>query len=91
MHRLPAQQGCAAEIEGLGVPQTTHRFELLQIVLASMHVLLAQHGCPAPPQGTQVPELVEVLLQPVPGSRQEPPGAELEQQGWPVPPHCLQT
>jgi hypothetical protein len=35
-----------------------------------------------------VPELDE-LLHAVPGSRHEPPGAELEQQDWPVAPHCL--
>jgi hypothetical protein len=44
LHRLPAQQGEAVEVEVPGVPQTTHRFELLQTVPASVHVLLAQQG-----------------------------------------------
>jgi hypothetical protein len=45
---FPAQQGVAFEEDVPGVPHTTQR-ELLQIVLASLHVLLAQQGPPAAP------------------------------------------
>jgi hypothetical protein len=51
-----------------------------------------QQGWPAPPQATQLLVLLlELLLQAVPGSRQAPPGAELEQQVCPVAPHVLHT
>ncbi len=71
-----------------GLPQTTQRLELLQVVPASEHLLPGQQGWPAPPQGTQV---LDELLQVVPASRHAPPVDEEEQQGCPVPPQTLQT
>lgn len=70
-----------------GVPQTTHKLELLQRVFASLQTEPLQQGCPAPPQVMQVPLLLPIeLLQAVPASRQAVPD---EQQGCPVPPHNL--
>jgi len=87
---LPPQQG--EPVEGdedvPGLPQTTHRLELLQMVPASAHLLPGQQGWPALPQGTQV---LDELLQVVPASRQALPDDEDEQHGCPVPPHALQT
>jgi hypothetical protein len=90
LHKLPAQHGLAVEldVDVPGVPQTAHRFELLQIVFAAVQVEPVQQGCPAPPHGTQVLELV---LQAVPGSRHAPPVDEDEQHACPVLPHSLQT
>jgi len=51
---LPAQHGVEVEVDVPGVPHTTHRFELLQRVLASLQTAPLQQGCPAPPQATQV-------------------------------------
>ncbi len=79
MHWLPAQQGDDDDGVADGVPHTTHRFELLQIVLAAVQVLPEQQGWPAPPQGTQVAELDELLLQAVPGSRQEATPEDVQQ------------
>jgi len=92
-HWLPAQQGVPAEGDAdvPGLPQTTHKFELLQSVPAAEHLLPAQQGCPAPPQGTQVLDvLLLVLLHAVPGSRQALATVEDEQQACPVAPHALQ-
>jgi hypothetical protein len=88
LHKLPGQHGLPVEldVDVPGVPQTAHRFELLQIVFAAVQVEPVQQGCPTPPHGTQVLELV---LQTVPGSRH--PADEVEQHGWPVLPHSLQT
>jgi hypothetical protein len=92
-HWLPPQQGAPdpGDVDVPGLPQTTQRLELLHTVLASEHLLPVQQGCPAPPQGTQVlVVLLDVLLQAVPGSRQAPPTADVEQQVCPVAPQALQ-
>ncbi len=92
MHKLPAQHGLAVEVDVdvLGVPQTAHRFELLQIVFAAVQVEPVQQGCPALPHGTQV---FELLLQAVPVSRHAwlVVVDEDVQHGCPVLPHSLQT
>jgi hypothetical protein len=44
LHRLPAQHGDAVEVDVPGVPQTTHRLELLQMVFAAVQVDEAQQG-----------------------------------------------
>jgi hypothetical protein len=54
---LPAQHGVAVDEVVPGVPHTAQR-ELLQMVLAAVHVLLAQQGPPAAPHTWQM--LVEL-------------------------------
>jgi hypothetical protein len=63
------------DVDVPGVPHTTHRFELLQRVPASLQVEPAQQGWPAPPHATQVAAVlvVLVLLHAVPGSRHAVP------------------
>jgi hypothetical protein len=82
---LPLQQGEPAEgdAEVPGLPHTTQRPELLQMVPESEHLLPAQQGWPGPPHGTQVEP-----LHAVPASRHWVPD---EQQVCPVAPHALQT
>ncbi len=86
MHWLPGQHGAAVVVVVPGVPQTTHRFELLHTMFAAVQTEPVQHGCPAPPQATHV---LVLLLQLVPASRHAPPTDEDEQQAWPIPPHGL--
>lgn len=85
MQTLPAQHGVPVDVEVPGLPHTAHKFELLQMVPASLQTEPAQQGWPAPPQATQVDEL---LLHAVPGSRHVVPDS---QQAWPIPPHNLHT
>jgi hypothetical protein len=54
---LPGQQGVPVAVVEPGVPHTTQR-ELLQIVLASLHVLLAQQGPPVAPQTWQTRDVL---------------------------------
>jgi hypothetical protein len=73
---LPPQQGLP------GVPQV-RQIELLQIVLASVHLLLAQHGPPAAPQSLHVlvllsqtaPVSLQVVVLPVEVLQQASPRA----------------
>ena len=75
---LPPQHGLP------GVPHV-RQIELLQIVLASLHLLFAQHGPPAEPHSLHVAEL---LSQTAPASLQAVP-VEVLQQASPSEPQVL--